>query len=407
MNRLRPFYHYFLSWLGNLIYRNPSKEIFVLGVTGTKGKSTTLEIISAILETAGKKTALLSSIRKKIGKESKMSCSGMTMPGRFEIKKFLREAADKGCDYALLEVTSQGVIQHRHCFIDFDAAILTNLEPEHIESHGSFENYRSAKADFFRYVAESSKKSEKWFFINSEAKDKNYFLEATEGKNHIILYSRKDMENLNLKTKLLGDFNKENIAAAIAFARSQNISWDVIKTAVENFEGVPGRFEFVQKDPFSVIVDYAHTPDSLEKVYKSVRNLIGNKKMVCVLGAAGGGRDVWKRPVMGKIASQYCDEIILTNEDPFDEDPAGIINQIESGMPKGKPTEKLLDRKEAIYRAVKKAEKGGAVVITGKGCEPFIRVKGGKKIPWSEKGVVLEFLAKFRGAESPDQSLRD
>lgn len=391
MRQLKSFYHYFLSWLGSVIYKNPSKEIFVLGITGTKGKSTTLEIISAILELAGKKTALISSVRTKIAEESSMNFSGMTMPGRFTIQKFLRKAVSAGCEYALVEVTSQGVIQHRHCFIDFNAAILTNLEPEHIESHGSFENYRLAKVVFFKYVADFSKKTAKKFFINSESKDNNYFLAAAGGDDNVVFYNKKDIEELDFKTKLLGDFNLENIAAAAAFTRSMKIDWVTIKTALEKFEGVPGRFEFVQKDPFSIIIDYAHTPDSLEKVYKAVRDLIKKNKLVCVLGAAGGGRDIWKRPVMGKIASKYCDEVILTDEDPFDENPSDIISQIESGM-EGKNPERYLDRKEAIREAIKKAEKGGAVVITGKGCEPFIRVKGGEKIPWSDKEIVLEIL---------------
>lgn len=401
MKHLRPIYHYLLAWLGSRIYRQPSRKLFVIGVTGTKGKSTVIELISAILEAANKKTAVISSVRFKNDLLSSRNLTGMTMPGRFLLQKLLFEAAQNSCDYAIMEVTSQGVLQHRHRFIDFDAAILTNLEPEHIEAHGSYENYRDSKVKFFRDVASRSLKKTKLFFINSEILDKDYFLKAAEGKGRIILFEKGDVQKMKIKTKLLGEFNLENIAATIAFARSRNIDWETIRSAIENFDGVPGRLEFVQKIPFSVIIDYAHTPDSLEKVYKTLKAKsykLKASKLICVLGSAGGGRDVWKRPVMGEIAAKYCDQIILTNEDPFDEDPAEIINQIESGIPpeQRKKSQKIIDRKAAIKKAIQSAKKGDTVIITGKGSEPYLRSAGGKKIPWNEREIVLKILNNER-----------
>lgn len=403
MTLLRSLYHYLLAWLGSQIYRHPSRKLFILGVTGTKGKSTVIELINAILEAANKKTAAITSVRFKNDILSLRNLTGMTMPGRFLPQKLLFEAAQNGCQYALIEVTSQGILQYRHRFIDFNAALLTNLEPEHIEAHGSYEKYRDSKVKFFRDVANHSFKNSKLFFVNSDARDKEHFLKAAEEKGKIIIFEKSDVKKMKIKTNLLGEFNLENIAAAVAFARSQNIDWETIRSAIENFDGVPGRLEFVQKIPFSVIIDYAHTPDSLEKVYKTLKAKsykLKASKLICVLGAAGGGRDVWKRPVMGEIAARYCDQIILTNEDPFDEDPNQILSEIKSGITKTKfPVSKLsevIDRKAAIKKAIQSAKKGDTVIITGKGSEPYLRVAGGKKIPWNEREIALKILNNER-----------
>ncbi len=397
-NKLRKTYHFLLAWLGCILYEYPSRNIFILGITGTKGKSTVAELVGAIMESAGKRVAIASSVRFKIGPENQENRTGMTMPGRFFLQQFLRKAVNKECQYAIIEVTSQGVSQHRDAFIDFDSALLTNLQPEHIEAHGSFENYRESKLDFFRNVGKYSLKKHKTFLINSLARDNEFFAGAASNFGKIVFFSKDDLKKLKWKIKLLGNFNMENIAAAIAFARSQNVDWETIKSAVENFDGVPGRLEFVQKIPFSVIVDYAHTPDSLEKVYQAIEEK--NKgKMICVLGCAGGGRDCWKRPVMGEIASKYCDEIILTDEDPFDDDPEMIIDEISegiSGYSKNKQYKKILDRKKAIEEAVKMAKKNDMVIITGKGSEPYMRVKKGEKISWNEREIVLDILRKLK-----------
>ncbi|MEE8131462.1 MAG: Mur ligase family protein [Candidatus Paceibacterota bacterium] len=399
-NFFQPVYHWLMALAGAIIYRFPSSKIFVLGTTGTKGKSTTLELINTILEADKKRTALLSSIRIKIGEKSKKNYSGNTMPGRFFIQRFLRKAVNTNCQYALIEVTSQGILQYRHRFINWQAAIFTNLAPEHIEAHGSFEKYRKAKTDFFTYI------KNKLFFINKDDANAKYFTEAAQdGK--IVLYSKNSLNSkpYTLNPNLIGDFNKENIAAAIAFIKSQNISETIIKKAIENFQGVPGRMEFIpafvktsagKQQPFTVVIDYAHTPDSLKNVYETIRN----SKLICVLGSAGGGRDKWKRPEMGKIAAEYCDKIILTNEDPYDEKPLEILSQIEVGICINPRTlarrpafiYKILNRKEAIKKAISLAKPNDTVIITGKGCESFIHIAGGKKIPWNERKIVEEII---------------
>ncbi|MEI6296780.1 MAG: UDP-N-acetylmuramyl-tripeptide synthetase [bacterium] len=419
INKFLPLYHFSLSWMGNIIYSSPSKEIFVVGITGTKGKSTTAEIVSAILEEAGYKTAIASTVRFKVGNNTQPNLMKMTMPGRFFIQKFLREAVEAKCDYAIIEMTSEGAKNFRHKFIDLNAFIFTNISPEHIESHGSYENYLSAKLEILRQLEKSSKIS-KEVIVNMDDKEANKFL-ATSVPNKLT-YSINEAKPFTLEkdgsdikiyeerfhTKLPGEFNVYNILAAATFAKSQGVSPAKIRDAVEKISSIPGRLEKVQIDlseikdkngkaigqglfpDFSVIVDYAHTADSLEKVYK----IFKNEKKICVLGSCGGGRDKWKRPLMGKVADDNCQEIILTNEDPYDDNPEEIITCVAEGVKEHTP-KIIIDRKEAIAEAIRSAKKGDIIIITGKGTDPFIMGKNGLNIKWSDKKVAEEELTKF------------
>ncbi|MBI4059741.1 UDP-N-acetylmuramyl-tripeptide synthetase [Candidatus Giovannonibacteria bacterium] len=413
------FYHFLLALLGVLIYGRPDKKLFIIGITGTKGKTTTLELLNSTLEQAGKKTALLSSLRVKIGETSEKNRLGNTMPGRAYIRKFLKKAVRAGCTYALVEVTSQGVVCSRHRFISWNVGVLTNLAPEHIESHGSFENYRNAKLSFLEYVLRGKGK----VFINRDDKNSEFFTEKLRGFG-TETYSRNDPSTRNLLSSadghnpfLSSDFNQDNAASAIVVARDLGIDEEPIKEALRGFGGVPGRMEFVAREPFSVVVDYAHTPDSLKKVYTFLREQVAKSKgqseigsspsalgskLICVLGAAGGGRDKWKRSVMGKIAAGYCDEVILTNEDPYDEKPEDIVEELARGFEELKPPSqlfKIIDRREAIAKAISLAQEGDTVVITGKGSEDFIHVAGGKKVPWNDRRVAEEILAERKERE--------
>jgi UDP-N-acetylmuramoyl-L-alanyl-D-glutamate--2,6-diaminopimelate ligase len=390
-NFILSLYHFILAFLGALIYGFPSKKLILIGVTGTNGKTTTTEMIASIFEKAGKKIALLNSIRFKIGKKEEINKLRMTMPGRFFIQRFLKKAVKEGCEYAILEVTSEGIKQHRHRFLDFKVAVFTNLAPEHIEAHGSFEKYREAKGKFFKATKEIH-------VINVEDKNSDYFLKFPAKRK--ITYGLKkgdiNLENTKLKLKIPGEFNIYNALAAISVAISQGIDKDFAIKALEEFKGVPGRMEEVISKPFKVIVDYAFTPNALERVYQTLTSNIEprtSNKLICVLGSCGGGRDKWKRPVLGELAAKYCDEVIVTNEDPYDEDPWQIIEQVASGT-KGK-ARKILDRREAIKEALKLAKEGDIVVITGKGCEASIVIKG-KKIPWDDRKVVSEEFKNLR-----------
>ncbi len=404
-------YHYTLALLGALIYRFPSKKIIIVGITGTKGKTTTVELVNAVLKESGVKTASVSSAHIKIADKSEANLFGNTQPGRFFIQYFLREAVKRGCRYVVIEVASEGILLHRHRFIDFDVAVFLGIHPEHIEAHGSFENYLDAKLSFFRYAVGFGKR-EKSFIVKDGDPYSARFVSVVKG-GKIVKYGKyKD------PLKLIGDFNRENAAAARAVARVLGVRDEITQKALANFEGVPGRMEFIQKEPFAVVVDYAHTPDSLRAVYETLRKDLETEnpksgELICVFGSDGGGRDKWKRPKLGWIAAEYCKKIILTSENPFDEDPGQILSDIKSGIqndkisrsakadrgssmakPSGQMSKvyEIIDRREAIEKAINLANDGDMVVITGKGSEPYIYIAGGKRIDWSDAGVARDAI---------------
>lgn len=372
-----------------MVFLFPSRHLKVIGVTGTKGKSTTLALLAHILRKAGKSVALLSSVDMVIGSVHKKNLTGNTMPGRLFIQRFLSRARRAGCEYALIEVTSQGVIQHRHRFIDWKNVGFLDIHPEHIESHGSFDRYLAAKVKFFSYVATHAR--DPHFFVHDADEHADAFL-AVIGSCPVRLFNINDVDRSRVPVSLEGEFNLINISAALALAGQEGISGDQALEALADFPGLAGRMEYVQKEPFAVVVDYAHTPDSLEAVYKHLQP--SARRFICVLGSMGGDRDKWKRPRFGEIASAYCDEIILTNEDPVDESPEKIIDDIARGVGEKKVVHayKIVDRKEAIAKALSLAQAGDVVAITGKGSEEYIRIKGGRRIYWSDVGVVKELL---------------
>ena len=382
----------------------------MIGITGTKGKSTTVELLAAVFEAAGKKVAFLSSVHVKVAGVYTKNDTGNTMPGRFFIQRWLREAADAGCEYAFLEVTSQGVTQHRHRFIDFNAAALTCLHAEHIESHGSYEAYRGAKVKFFRDAAQTSSKPGKVFFVNTDTgSDAQYFSQAVlhptgQGRfGDVIFYTREDFVRnvLGGDTEQLGDwlssgFNLENAAAVEAIARHYGLPTELIIAALAKFRGVSGRMEFVRssRKP-TVVVDYAHTPDSLEAIYGFLRTKLGKDgRLFGVLGGAGGGRDTWKRPAMGKIAAKLCDKVFFTSEDPYDEDPREIIKQMTAEVPTNN-YQIVIDRREAIATALAHATSADIVVMTGMGSQSWFYGPKGAKIAWSERGIAEELLKEL------------
>ncbi|MEI7777202.1 MAG: UDP-N-acetylmuramyl-tripeptide synthetase [bacterium] len=408
----QPPYHFLLSLAGAIRYGFPSRQIKVVAVTGTKGKSSTVEIVSAILEEAGYKTSLAGTVRFKIGENSRANLYKMTIPGRFFLQKFLRDSVTEGCQYAVIEMTSEGAKQFRHRFIDFDALLFTNLSPEHIESHGSYEKYVRVKLSIANAVAKS-KKPRKILVANADDKESAKFLAIPSLEKFTYSLSEAEPFTLNtngseitykgtrIKTLLPGTFNISNMLAAITYAETQKIPLEKIKSALEKFGGTPGRVQKITLDKtnpfnslqnFEVIVDYAHTADSLEKIYK----VFEHSRRICVLGNTGGGRDKWKRPEMGKIADTYCDHIILTNEDPYDEDPKKIVEEMAVGI-KNKPLEIIMDRREAINKAISLANKDSSVIITGKGTDPFIMGPNGSKIIWSDAKVATEELMKVLG----------
>lgn len=409
---LQPYYHLLLAYIGSLKYHHPSRKLVVIGVTGTKGKSSTTEILGHLLRAHGFKVATLSTIQFSIDSKTERNLFKMTMPGRFFVQNFLRSAVDAGCTHAVIEMTSEGAKQHRHRFIDIDALIFTNLTPEHIESHGSFENYKRAKLLLAQAVANSPKRP-RFIVANTDDEHGADFLQYPI--EHNLTYSLKDLSlhslhkdsvsmvlaGTTLRAPLVGIFNIYNCLAAITLARAFGVSLETIQTALQNLPPLKGRVEMF-KSPhtlskqFTAVVDYAHTPDSLTKLYEA----FADKPKVCVLGNTGGGRDSWKRPEMGVIAERFCDHIILTNEDPYDEDPHKIIGDMQKDLSPNTSVEVILDRRTAIKTAFQKAPNDSYVLISGKGTDPYIMGPHGTKTPWSDAAVVEEVFHELENTQA-------
>ncbi|MHB8652221.1 MAG: Mur ligase family protein [Minisyncoccota bacterium] len=399
---LQPFYHYFLSFAGALRYGFPSRRVYVVGVTGTKGKTSTTELVAAVLEASGYKVALTNTRQFRIAGTSEKNLTKRSMPGRMFLHQFLRKAVTAGCDYAVVEMTSEGAKLFRHKFLDLDALIFTNLSPEHIESHGTYENYRDAKLAF-AHALERGDSAHHTIVANRDDVEGEKFLAVNVGRK--ISFGVQDarpfatdtaggtmtFRNTSIHLNLPGEFNILNALAAATFAESRGVKVETIQKTLEDFSLVRGRMERIDEgQDFSVVVDYAHTADSLARAY----GVYDGMKKICILGGTGGGRDIWKRKVMGEVADKHCAHIILTTEDPYDEPVEKISADVAGGI-KNNPYEYILDRREAMRRAFTLAKKDWVVFITGKGDGPYIMGPNGTEIPWDDATVAREELQKL------------
>ena len=448
--RLIPSYHFALNWLAAAYYHHPSQQLIVIGVTGTTGKTTSVFLIAEVLRAAGYKVGYTSTAMFSDGQKDWLNDKKMTMVGRFFTQRLLRQMVSNGCHYAIVETTSQGILQYRHRFINYDIAVFTGLYPEHIEAHGGFDNYRRAKGRLFshlracqyKYINNQQRvqstdhgfkriglnKVLKTVIANLDDEYAPYFLSFGSDQAFGYTQKPKEIEEHNWPDQLkilpieqlqsgihgtdfscqdqiihlpiLGAFNAFNALNAIAVALSQAIDWPIIRSGLAAIPGLAGRLEMIdQGQPFSVIVDYAFEPVALSKIYETLE-LVNHKKIIHVLGSAGGGRDVARRPKLGQIAGQLADYVIVTNEDPYDDDPRLIIDQVAVGAEHaGKIHNKnlltILDRREAIAEALSLAKKDDIVLITGKGSEQAICLAAGRKLPWDDRQVVREELAKL------------
>ncbi len=331
------------------------------------------------------------------------------MPGRFFLQKFFREALEAGCDTVVLEMSSEGAKQFRHRAIALDAFIFLNLAPEHIESHGSYEKYRDAKVSMARQLNRSSK-PDRHLIVNGDDVEHTHFVNAVGSEVSVHRYHLSEAEpysetsppltftfrGTEIASPLRGTFQLTNILAALTYCETRGVPVSTMKRALEEYRGTPGRVEQVETElPFEVYVDYAHTSGSLEALYKA----FAGYTIIGVLGNAGGGRDTWKRPEMARVADQCCSHIILTNEDPYDEDPREIVRQMEQGI-ENTEYEVIMDRRQAIHRALEVAAEHAteptnkvAVLITGKGTDPYIMGPNGSKELWNDRDVTQEELA--------------
>jgi len=394
-------YHYAWALLALWWYGRASRRLTVIGVTGTKGKSSVVEMLYAILTAAGHTTALASTIRFVIGEDSRPNLFKMTLPGHGFIQKFLAEALAKQCTHAVIEITSEAALQYRHLGLELDALIFTNLQKEHVESHGSMDNYFRAKLSIGKSLVHSAKRPRS-IIANADDTYGGAFLALPVEKQ--IPFSLTDVSGAHsdengvsflyrgtgFTLPFPGYFTIVNALAAIKTAETLGVSLEVCAAALKNLSRIDGRLERIKVGQnFIAVVDYAHTPDSLKALYGA----FPNQRKICVLGNTGGGRDTWKRPEMGRIADEMCAEVILTNEDPYDEDPRTIVDAMAIGMQR-KPLI-IMDRREAIRVALAAASEGDAVLISGKGTDPFIMGPKSRREAWSDARVVREELERL------------
>lgn len=390
-------YHFLLSFFSALLAGFPARKLVIIGVTGTKGKSSVSDMLYSVLKDSGCAVAVASTIRFAIKDESRPNLFKMTLPGRGFIQRFLRKAVDAGCTHAVVEITSESTRQFRHLFLDLDALVFTNLQKEHIESHGSYEKYAAAKFRIGEALARSPKRPRAIIANKDDVASAPYLALPVETR---LPFRETDAEHVvhgpgtvsfsyggaQFDMKLPGSFTVLNALAVAKAARFAGVPLTACAAALSKLERIPGRTERIDEgQPFSVVVDYAHTPDSLRALYDAYP-----VRKICVLGNTGGGRDTWKRPEMGAIADQACAEVILTDEDPYDEDPRAIVEAMAGGM-RRTPTI-VMDRREAIKEAFARAKDGDAVLITGKGTDPYIMRANGRKEPWSDADVAREEL---------------
>ncbi len=408
-------YHYALAVFAAVRYGFPARHMTVIGVTGTKGKSSVSDMLLAILTEAGHKTALSGTIRFVDGNESKPNLTKMSLPGRGFIQRFLARAKKNGCTHAVVELSSEAAVQYRHLGLFLDALVFTGLHKEHYESHGSMENYFQAKYRIARALVRSPKRP-RAIIANADDPYGVRYLDTPVEQHLPFTYADAhdaritedgisfSYHDVRFSLPQPGRFSILNALAAIRAAEFCGVPLQTAARALAHITVIHGRAEKIDAgQDFLAVVDYAHTPDSLQALYDA----FPNRRKICVLGNTGGGRDTWKRPEMGKIADEACAEVFLTNEDPYDEDPRTIVDAMAAKMQRAPRV--IMDRREAIRAALRAARPGDAVLISGKGTDPFIMGAKGAKEPWSDAQVVreeLEHLKHFRHEQNGSDARR-
>lgn len=394
-------------------YDYPSRKMRMIGITGTNGKTTTSYITRAILRNAGFKVGLIGTIQIMV--EDEVLPIHNTTPDVVDLQATLALMAQRGMDYVVMEVSSHALDQERVIGCEFDTAVFTNLTQDHLDYHKTLENYKQAKAKLFASLhTDGDHKKGKTAVVNAddaagaamlEKADCQHMTYGIEHKAAIAASSidvtagganftlSGDFGKMELKLKITGIFNVYNVMAAVGAALAEKIEPAKIKATLETFQSVPGRFELVDEgQDFSVIVDYAHTPDGLENILHTARQ-IAKKRIITVFGC-GGDRDRTKRPIMGKIAAQLSDVVIATSDNPRTEDPEFILSQVEEGVKEAlgdKEHQKITDRRSAIFRAIELAKPQDIVVIAGKGHENYQILKE-ETIHFDDKEVAREAI---------------
>jgi UDP-N-acetylmuramoyl-L-alanyl-D-glutamate--2,6-diaminopimelate ligase len=416
------FFHYTESIAAAQKYKKPSEQMIVIGIVGSKGKTTTANMLWSILSADGHKVGLIGTANIRYGNKEEMNPYHMTMPGAFVMQKILAKMASMKCKYVVMEVPSEGQTQYRHVGINFDVLVFTNVTKELMAAHDfSMETLHKHNKRVFKRLTHSKRKTidlartPKMIIANTDNKhakdylifqadkkltfgtknDTDYKLENIEDTKNGISF---DINGANYKAKILGKINAINAAGAIATASALGANKKAIASGLSKLATIPGRMEVIEgKQPFTVVVDYAHEQASMNALMDSAKDMKPKgAKVITLLGAEGGGRDSAKRPEMGEICAKGSDIIILSNVDPYEDDPMDIINDIKKGALKagakeGKSMFIIPDRREGIRKALELANKDDLVLITGKGAEQSI-VIGGKSFPWDDRKVVKEEL---------------
>lgn len=418
------WYHYCLARLAAIRYGSPSRKMVVIGITGTKGKTSTANFIWSALMAGGHKTGIISTANIRIGTEEVLNQYHMTMPGRFTIQSVLARMVREGCTHCIVETTSEGILQYRHVGINYDVAIFTNLTPEHLPSHGgSFEHYKKTKGRMFELLSSShkviaGKKIEKVIIANTDDLHSEFYLShKADRKITYGIDSSAEVRATNIKESdkgvvfsvggsifnlsILGKFNVYNALPAITIGHLMGMSDDIIANGLRDLSVIPGRMEQINEgQPFVVVVDYAHERQSITNVLNTARQMRGQgARTIILLGAEGGGRDKSKRPIMGELSAKLADFVVVTNVDPYEDDPKEILEDIAvvaERFGKKRHTDLFVieDRRAGIQKALSLAKNGDVVLITGKGAEQSMII-GGVAIPWDDRVVVKEELRKM------------
>ncbi|ANS75116.1 UDP-N-acetylmuramoyl-L-alanyl-D-glutamate--2,6-diaminopimelate ligase [Paenibacillus yonginensis] len=405
-----------MAVLANVYFHFPSRKLKVIGITGTNGKTTTTYLLDSILEHAGKKTGLIGTIQRKVNGEA-YPMSGTT-PEALDLQSYLHEMVESKTDYCVMEVSSHALEQGRVKGTEFRTAIFTNLTQDHLDYHKTMEDYRAAKGLFFSRLGNGYAEQEadrKYAVLNADDEASAYFAKQTAAE--VLTYGvekKADVQAFQIKVtargtefhvqsfagaaditlQMVGKFNVYNALAAITAALLEGIPLETIKASLETVKGVDGRVEaVVEGQPYAVIVDYAHTPDGLENVLKTIKDF-AEGRIITVFGC-GGDRDKTKRPLMGGIAAKYSNYVVVTSDNPRTENPQQILMDIEAGLkdPQTATTqyELIEDRREAIHKAIEMASPGDVVLIAGKGHETY-QLIGGQVHDFDDRIVAKEAI---------------
>jgi len=401
VQRIKNIGHMMIAVLANIYYRFPSKEINVIGVTGTDGKTTTATLIYHILSSSDKKASIISTVSAKIGTHEHDTGFHVTTPSSFDVQKYIRQAVNEGSEYFVLETTSHALDQNRVFGVQYDVSVITNITHEHLLYHGSFEQYAKTKV----MLAHHSKKT----FINSDDESYDFILKHI-GDAHVETYGLHDNaeHSIDISKKInkkLAQFNKYNYLAAYLVCKELHINEDKIINAMKTYALPSGRLEVVYNKDFLVIIDFAHTPNAIDSVLSSIRSdYVSTGRLIHIFGAAAF-RDDEKRAPMGRASAKYSDLVILTEEDYRTKDPFDIASQIAKGLNEkgfkkvgldefGKEAKQyvvIIDRLEAIMKAFEIVKKNDVIVLTGKGHEMSLN-RNGKEYHWNDKQEVTNIL---------------